>query len=61
MTSDLRPLLTKANDRSKINGAASKPAVISARAGPDTSAWKTIGGVPRDPKSRARSREYLKQ
>jgi hypothetical protein len=23
--------------------------------------WKSVGAVPRDPKSRARSREYLKQ
>ncbi|TXT04838.1 hypothetical protein VHUM_03921 [Vanrija humicola] len=28
---------------------------------PDTSAWKNLSGPPRDPKARARSREYLKQ
>ncbi|KAK8864188.1 hypothetical protein IAR55_001434 [Kwoniella newhampshirensis] len=28
---------------------------------PDSTAWKNIGSAPRDPKSRARSREYLKQ
>lgn len=31
------------------------------RAAPDTSAWKNLTGPPRDPKARARSREYLKQ
>ena len=53
-----------ASDRPKANGSGSnKPAqTVSGRAMPDTSAWKSIGGVPpRDPKSRARSREYLKQ
>ncbi|KAL1405381.1 1,2-dihydroxy-3-keto-5-methylthiopentene dioxygenase [Vanrija albida] len=28
---------------------------------PDTSSWKNLSGPPRDPKARARSREYLKQ
>lgn len=27
----------------------------------DTAAWKNTGGISRDPKSRARSRDYLKQ
>jgi striatin 1/3/4 len=55
--------LTSAGDRPKTNGSggATKSSAISARAGPDTSPWKNIGGAPRDPKSRARSREYLKQ
>lgn len=31
------------------------------RPAPDTTAWKNLSGPPRDPKARARSREYLKQ
>jgi len=50
----------------KANGHAgsSKMSVVSksssdSNQGPNT--WKSVGAVPRDPKSRARSREYLKQ
>ena len=57
-----------ASDRSKANGilngvlhGTSKAANLPLRKEADTSAWKSIGGVQRDPKSRARSREYLKQ
>jgi len=56
--------LSKASDRPKPNGihtSMSKAATMSFRKDGDTSVWKSIGGVPRDPKSRARSREYLKQ
>lgn len=35
--------------------------VASHRPSPDTSGWKNLSGPQRDPKARARSREYLKQ
>lgn len=38
-----------------------KAASAAQRPVPDTTAWKTLSGPPRDPKARARSREYLKQ
>jgi striatin 1/3/4 len=40
----------------KANGA-----VSAAKTMPDTTAWKNLAAPPRDPKARARSREYLKQ
>ncbi|GMK57236.1 hypothetical protein CspeluHIS016_0400700 [Cutaneotrichosporon spelunceum] len=47
----------------KANGVHSSASVKSTahRPVPDTSAWKNLAGLPRDPKARARSREYLKQ
>jgi striatin 1/3/4 len=51
-------------DKPKLNGVhapAMKGSTIASRAS-ETGSWKNLGGgVPRDPKSRARSREYLKQ
>lgn len=49
-------------DRSKPNGnhAGTSKSSVSSKTS-DISPWKNIGAVPRDPKSRARSREYLKQ
>ncbi|CAK9786454.1 WD40 repeat-like protein [Cutaneotrichosporon oleaginosum] len=38
-----------------------KAASTAHRPVPDTSAWKNLAAPPRDPKARARSREYLKQ
>lgn len=38
-----------------------KAATAANRPVPDTTAWKNLSGPPRDPKARARSREYLKQ
>ncbi|RSH81536.1 hypothetical protein EHS25_006158 [Saitozyma podzolica] len=51
-------------DRPRANGIhpaaiGSKMATLAAR--PQDTAWKNIASVPKDPKSRARSREYLKQ
>ncbi|ORY21902.1 WD40-repeat-containing domain protein [Naematelia encephala] len=53
-------------ERLKVNGihpgTLGKMSTIASRAGSgDSSVWKTHGGPARDPKSRARSREYLKQ
>lgn len=49
-------------DRLKMNGnhAGTSKSSGSPKAS-DTGLWKNVGSVPRDPKSRARSREYLKQ
>lgn len=38
-----------------------KAASTAHRPVPDTTPWKNLSGPPRDPKARARSREYLKQ
>ncbi|OCF36949.1 hypothetical protein I316_01547 [Kwoniella heveanensis BCC8398] len=50
----------------KVNGihpaAMSKSSTLAMRqSATESSLWKNIGSTPRDPKSRARSREYLKQ
>ncbi|RSH80896.1 uncharacterized protein EHS24_008324 [Apiotrichum porosum] len=52
-----------ADRASKPNGthAVTKTSSIAHRPAPDTTAWKHLSGLPRDPKARARSREYLKQ
>lgn len=50
----------KANGGAHTSGVA-KAASTAPRPVPDTSAWKNLSGPPRDPKARARSREYLKQ
>ncbi|WVQ82443.1 hypothetical protein IAT38_004571 [Cryptococcus sp. DSM 104549] len=50
----------------KMNGvhpaAIGKASTVASRSQPaESQQWKSIGSAPRDPKSRARSREYLKQ
>lgn len=50
----------------KVNGvhsaAVGKSSTIMSRSQPaEANQWKSIGVAPRDPKARARSREYLKQ
>lgn len=51
---------TERSQQSKANGSAVSR-VASHRPSPDTSGWKNLSGPQRDPKARARSREYLKQ
>ncbi|BEJ11989.1 hypothetical protein CspHIS471_0204490 [Cutaneotrichosporon sp. HIS471] len=53
----------RAERQPKANGLHSSALVKSTahRPVPDTTAWKNLAAPPRDPKARARSREYLKQ
>lgn len=48
-------------DRFKVNGNHAGTSKSSGSSKTSDSPWKNIGSIPRDPKSRARSREYLKQ
>ncbi|KAK4684960.1 striatin 1/3/4, partial [Tremellales sp. Uapishka_1] len=54
-------------ERPKLNGSTpaaiptSKSAISLSLKKTESNSWKNTGGVPRDPKARARSREYLKQ